>query len=83
MPDHIYSVDLSTTNFSIRISPTTEYGYFEHNKLGDNCGGGLWFEGKKLVDADGTFCVPMEVGLALRAAGYEVEDDFLPDEVKK
>lgn len=36
--------------------------------------GGLWFEGKELVDYDGCYELPEEVALAVRELGYHVED---------
>jgi len=55
-------------------------GYFEHNHLGDECGGGLWFEVtdnvKTLVDYDGVFALPREVTAALESAGIKVEEEF-------
>lgn len=49
--------------------------YFEHNDAGDECAGGLWFDGDKLEDYDGTWCLPREVGEALRARGITVDDE--------
>jgi hypothetical protein len=37
---------------------------------------GLWFSGRELVDFDGAFSLPREVGELLREAGYVVAEDF-------
>ena len=34
---------------------------FEHNELGDEYAGGLWFKGKNLVDYDGVYALPKEI----------------------
>lgn len=52
------------------------YGYFEHEELGDDCGGGLWFEKKRLVGADGTSSVPKSVIKGIRQLGYIVPREF-------
>lgn len=36
--------------------------------------GGLWFEGKELVDYDGCFELPKEVAIAVKDLGYDVID---------
>lgn len=51
-------------------------GYFEHNSLGEDAAGGLWFEGKELIDYDGMTYLPKEVILTLRKAGFIVDADF-------
>jgi hypothetical protein len=81
MPSHDYTVDLSTANFEIKIHPSAGYGYFEHNELGDECGGGLWFTScppfaGELVDYDGVTHLPKEVDIALRANNYYLDDTF-------
>lgn len=72
---HEYTKDLSTEKFEIKVSPLTSYGYFEHNRLGDECGGGLWFDGDMLVDYDGVSDLPRSVEQALRDAGYYMSWD--------
>jgi hypothetical protein len=37
---------------------------------------GLWFDGRELVDADGVFFLPREVGEMLKDAGYVVPEEF-------
>lgn len=73
---HDYTYDLSSENFDLKISPSTNYGYFEHNKMGDNCGGGLWFTGLTLDDYDGVAILPKEVAKSLRKAGYFLDETF-------
>lgn len=69
------------TGFTVEVSPTTLYGWFEHDTRGDNCGGGLWFhrfEGGELelFDADGTPSLPANVAKALADMGIRVDDIF-------
>ena len=80
-----YSFDQkhSTPHYEICVDTSAKYGYFEHNTLGDNRAGGLWFadrlgeEKLVLVDYDGVFALPIEVGEALRVMGFIVDDDFM------
>ena len=37
--------------------------------------GGLWFEGRELVDYDGCFELPEEVKLALQELGFKMEEE--------
>lgn len=61
-----------TKNFEICIFHDKFRGYFEHNRLGEDCAGGLWFECGKLTDYDGVFTLPAEVEMKLKELGYEV-----------
>ena len=73
-----FNVVINTKNFEVGVDEEAQYGYFEHNELGDECGGGLWFSGKTLRDYDGVCGLPREVEKALKDAGFdmsEVEDD--------
>jgi len=75
---------ICTANFEIRLDLDTGRGYFEHEDLGDECGGGLWFnkvgDRLELVDYDGVFALPREVYEALRARPeLVVDEDFDPD----
>ena len=79
-----YKFDLSAHRgkFTVEIDSKAEYGYFEHDTLGDECGGGLWFKDKTLIDADGTSSVPKSVIKCLRSLGYCVPRIFEPDGLK-
>lgn len=66
---------INTKNFEIGYDEEENYGYFEHHKYGDECGGGLWFESGELTDFDGTFVLPKEVGKAL-IKEFELEIDL-------
>ncbi len=57
-----FNTQLGTQNYTIGIDVKAKYGYFEHDRLGDQSGGGLWFD-KDLVlqDYDGVFELPSEV----------------------
>ena len=59
--------------FAVMIDDVEGYGYFEHDRLGEEGGaGGLWFKGKELVDYDGVWALNKEIATALRERGYEV-----------
>ena len=71
------TMKITTDNFTVEIfDETPARGYFEHEVLGDEWGGGLWFEGKILVDYDGVFELPKEVIQALRDLGFYVDPEF-------
>ena len=71
-----YSFDqiINTPLYTIQIDTKEQYGYFEHNELGDEKAGGLWFDGLRLSDYDGVFELPKQVHAALVNAGYNLED---------
>jgi hypothetical protein len=60
--DYNFNTQLGTQNYTIGIDVKANYGYFEHDHLGDQSGGGLWFN-KDLIleDYDGVFELPSEV----------------------
>lgn len=66
--------------FNVQVDTAACYGWFEHEELGDECGGGLWFERHDLVldlvDYDGTFELPKAVIDGLRSEGFTVEEIF-------
>jgi len=62
--------------FEVMVDSTAQYGYFEHEDYGDECGGGLWFEDGSLVDYDGVACLPGDVARGLRDMGFTVSPDF-------
>ena len=71
------TMKITTDNFTVEIFDETPLrGYFEHEEYGDEYGGGLWFEGKNLVDYDGVFELPKEVIQALRDTGFYVDPEF-------
>lgn len=71
------TMKVTTDNFTVEIFDETPLrGYFEHEEYGDEYGGGLWFEGKNLVDYDGVFELPKEVIQALRDLGFYVDPEF-------
>lgn len=68
-------------NYTVSIDTPGLYGCFEHDILGDNSGGGLWFERGKagqleLTDYDGVFALPKQVASGLREHGYVVSSEF-------
>jgi len=57
-----FNCKLGTQNYSIEIDTKAKYGYFEHDRLGDQSGGGLWFDKNlTLTDYDGVYDLPSEV----------------------
>jgi hypothetical protein len=62
--------------FEVVINPWDDFGYFEHEDYGDEWGGGLWFEGKNLIDYDGVYELPSEVIAGIRELGYIVTREF-------
>ena len=62
-----------TKNFEVVLLSETR-GYFEHHELGDNCGGGLWFDDNELVDYDGVYYLPDEVLDVLESVGINIEE---------
>jgi hypothetical protein len=71
---HDYTETLESGNWLIKISPTTEYGYFENQDTGGE--GGLWFDGNELIDYDGVYELPKAVYSALKGAGYILGEEF-------
>lgn len=81
-----FTVKIETPKYTIDIDVDQLYGYFEHNELGDEKAGGLWFERVSyenergyvidLVDYDGVFALPTQVATALRQHGYHVDEVF-------
>lgn len=83
-----YTFDKAHTQgrYEVRIDTSAYYGYFEHDELGDELGGGLWFSyfdnGRlSLTDYDGVAVLPLSVCHALRALGCHVHPEFWPDGV--
>lgn len=87
MAGYTFDVKLHQGKFDVQVDTAMCYGYFEHDELGDECGGGLWFDrvaipedpvGSQLVliDCDGTSSLPKSVAKALRDAGFIVSEDF-------
>ena len=62
--------------FEVVINHWENFGYFEHEDYGDEWGGGLWFEGKNLIDYDGVFELPPAVVTGIRELGYTVGKEF-------
>lgn len=79
--EYRFNKKLQTKNFTIEIAEEDRYGYFEHDRVGEDRAGGLWFEvlpstdGTRklsLTDYDGVFELPWEVTKALVAEGYDM-----------
>lgn len=63
--------------YEVCVSTTELYGYFEHSELGDERGGGLWFNSAgELIDQDGLAYLPNTVADALRAMGFIVGQEY-------
>lgn len=81
MSEYNFNVKLETKNYTIEVAESDNYGYFEHHELGEERGGGLWFErnieGKlELMDYDGVPYLSKQVIAALREHGYIVDETF-------
>lgn len=62
-----------TENYEVEINSDTNHGWFEHNTLGEERGGALWFQNGHLIDYDGVMVLPSEVIKSIRKMGYTVE----------
>ena len=62
----------NTGNFEVALANDGEYGYFEHNELGDESGGGLWFKDGAIYDYDGVAELPSEVVVELENRGVDI-----------
>lgn len=73
---YVFDMKFQSGPYTIEIDTRAEYGYFEHEDLGDERGGGLWFEDNKLTDYDGMEYLPAYVIKGLREAGFIVDEEF-------
>ncbi len=75
-----FNIKMGTQNYTIEIDSKAKYGCFEHNELGDNSCGGLWFDEQfHLIDYDGVYFLPSEVKnilIMFRMIDLECADDF-------
>lgn len=76
---HKYCATVTHEGWTVRYSPSTNYGYFERDYNGH--GGGLWFGDcgklKELLDYDGTICLPKNVAYILEMIlNIIVADEF-------
>lgn len=67
-----FDLKIDTGTYTVEIDNAANYGYFEHNELGDESAGGIWFEDKEVSDYDGVFALPADVVKALRDNGFVV-----------
>lgn len=76
------AMEHETRNYTVGIHKCKTRGWFEHLLLGEDRGGGLWFDHRdgvmRLFDYDGTFELPLEVANALVDLGADVDKDFFP-----
>lgn len=62
-----------TDNFTVSISTDGSYGTFEHHTMGEDWGGGLWFDdNNELYDYDGVAYLPEEVQDELIKRGVDI-----------
>ena len=75
-----YTQHLTKGKYEVHVDPVALYGWFEHETLGDESGGGLWFGLENgvtsLMDYDGVFQLPKPVVDALRELGYYVNPEY-------
>jgi hypothetical protein len=69
-----FDVKLHTITHTIEVDTSAGHGWWQNDKSGTE--GGLTFKGMTLTDYDGTYCLPMRIISALRAAGFVVSEDF-------
>ena len=69
-----FPIQVDTKHFQICINHAQEYGYFESHKEGTDRAGGLWIEKNILIDYDGVYSLPVEVGAALVGLGFNLGD---------
>lgn len=73
--NHEYTHDMTLRQWKVSVSPSTEYGCYEHQITGD--GGELWFDEKmSLIDYDGQFELPPAVITVLRMFSFTVSREF-------
>lgn len=60
-------------HYEVAIDKEQQYGYFEHDELGDEMGGGLWFENNELVDFDGVYELPKKVIEGIEQLGFNAD----------
>ena len=58
-------------DYMVEIDSVKQYGYFENQARGGE--GGLWFNGKELVDYDGVYELPQSVIVAIYQLGFNAE----------
>jgi hypothetical protein len=68
-----------TPNYEVAIATDGKKGYFEHHELGDEHGGGLWFDDGALRDYDGVPYLPREVSIELEKRGVDIS--YLSEEL--
>lgn len=79
MPDYNFNVQIKTKNFEVKVDTKAAYGYFEHDRLGEERGGGLWFETRPELPLVNWSGVDMR-GYALELRDYDGTPVF-PKEV--
>jgi len=60
------------TKFTIYDTPYPNVKYFEHNTVGEDFAGHMWFEDGVLIDYDGVFSLPNDVMQQMTAKGYDM-----------
>lgn len=73
---------LDDGTYTIEVDTAAKYGHFEHNRLGEDRAGGLWFAANEkgeleLADYDGVSELPAKVFHGLCAMGFTVDVIFL------
>ena len=76
-----YDMKFQAGSYTVEVDTQDLRGYFEHDVVGDESAGGLWFEKTEdgtltLTDYDGVFELPMAVITGLRSRGLHVDKDF-------
>lgn len=69
MAEYYFDKTTKVGKWEVQISTLDQYGFFEHDDYGE--GGGLWFEGKELVDYDGVGVLPEDVIKGIYDLGFD------------
>ncbi len=77
MSQYNFDTVINTISYTISISSTENYGYFEHKELGRDSAGGLWFNNEvQLLKYDGVKELPAEVKTILVKLGHIKESEY-------
>lgn len=82
MAEYKWTKEVDNGRYTIKIAEPDLYGCFEHNELGEERGGGLWFFKNddarlELQDYDGVVALPKSVAKSLVELGIVLDESFL------
>jgi len=68
-----YDKEIQIGKYQIKIDTSKDYGYFEHDDLGEDDGGSFTIEDNEVVEMDGCFAIPEDVAEGILKLGYEID----------